>query len=81
MSEAIVTVGIEKDEVRKVCVNPEYPIPNPKKQPNRATATAKAEQEKEHREEALANSICLRSQFYRCRRPRSSNEARLVLHH
>jgi ParB family chromosome partitioning protein len=60
MSEAIVTVGIEKGEVRKVCVNPECPIHHPKKQPNKANVNAKAEQEKERREEVLANSTGLR---------------------
>src|SRR5260370_11584485 len=59
MTEAIVTVGSEKGEVRKVCVNPECPIHRPKKQPSRENATAKAEQEKERREEALANATGL----------------------
>ncbi|MDW5265356.1 MULTISPECIES: hypothetical protein [Acidobacteriaceae] len=60
MSEAIVTVGQEKGEVRKVCVNPQCPIHHPKKQPNRANTNAKAEQEKVRREEALANATRLR---------------------
>jgi ParB family chromosome partitioning protein len=60
MGEAIVTVGLEKGEVRKVCVNPECPIHHPKKHPNRANVNAKVEQEKERREEALANAIGLR---------------------
>src|SRR5260370_9501571 len=59
MTEAIVTVGSEKGEVCKVCVNPECPIPRPKKQPSRENATAKAEQGKERREEALANATGL----------------------
>jgi ParB family chromosome partitioning protein len=60
MSEAIVTVGLEKGDVRKVCVNPECPIHHPKKQPNKASVNAKAEQEKERREETLANATGLR---------------------
>jgi ParB family chromosome partitioning protein len=59
-TEAIVTQGVEKGEVRKVCANPECPIHNPKKQPDKPNANWKAEQEKERKEAALANAtgIC-----------------------
>ncbi len=60
VSEAIVTEGSGKGEVRKVCVNPDCPIHHPKKAKNPADARFKAEQEKRHREEALAQATGLR---------------------
>ena len=60
ITEAVVTQGSEKGEVRKVCANPDCPIHNPKKQTTRADASHKAEQEKQRREEALANATGLR---------------------
>jgi ParB family chromosome partitioning protein len=61
-SEAIVTVGSEKGELRKVCTNPECSVHHPKKQQQRTHADAafKAEQEKRRREEALAQTTGLR---------------------
>jgi ParB family chromosome partitioning protein len=59
-TEAIVTQGIEKGELRKVCANPNCPIHNPKKQPTRADATFKAQQDKERREQALSNATGIR---------------------
>ena len=60
VSEAIVTQGSEKGELRKVCANPECPIHHPKKQPVKADASYKAEQDKQRREAALANATGLR---------------------
>ena len=59
-TEAIVTYGSEKGVVRKVCANPDCPIHNPKKQLSKPSAAAKAEQEKQRREEALAKATALR---------------------
>ena len=62
MSEAIVTEGSEKGEIRKVCANSECPVHHPKKQrqAGQADAAFKAQQEKQRREEALAQSTGLR---------------------
>lgn len=60
ITEAVVTQGSEKGAVRKVCANPECPIHHAKKQPVKADATHKAEQDKQRREEALANATGLR---------------------
>ncbi len=61
-AEAIVTEGSEKGEVKKVCANPECPIHHARKQHQRthADATFKAQQEKQRREEALAQATGLR---------------------
>ncbi|HEV2395996.1 MAG TPA: ParB/RepB/Spo0J family partition protein [Candidatus Sulfotelmatobacter sp.] len=61
-SEAIVTEGTEKGEMKKVCSNPECPVHHPKKQQQRTHADAafKAEQEKRRREEAQAQATGLR---------------------
>jgi ParB family chromosome partitioning protein len=59
-TEAIVADGIDKGELRKVCTEPTCPIHHPKKQPSKADASFKAEQEKRRREEALANATGLR---------------------
>jgi ParB family transcriptional regulator, chromosome partitioning protein len=61
-SEAIVADGTDKGEIRKVCANPDCPVHHPKKQQRRAdpdTAT-KAAQEKQRREEAIANTTGIR---------------------
>jgi ParB family chromosome partitioning protein len=65
MTEAIVTEGTEKGEVRKICADPECPVHRPKKQrpapEERINAERiKAEQEKQRREEAIANAVGLR---------------------
>ena len=60
ITEAVVTQGSEKGAVRKVCANPECPIHHAKKQPVKADATDKAEQDRQRREEALANATGLR---------------------
>jgi len=63
-TEAIVTEGTEKGEMRRVCANPDCPVHHPKnKQQARVkeNAAARAEQEKRRREEALAQAIALRT--------------------
>jgi len=59
-TEAIVADGIDKGELRKVCTEPTCPIHHPKKQPSKANASFKAEEEKRRREEALANTTGIR---------------------
>jgi ParB family transcriptional regulator, chromosome partitioning protein len=59
-TEAIVAEGLDKGELRKVCTEPNCPIHHPKKQPSKADASFKAEQEKQRREEALANATGMR---------------------
>ncbi len=60
VSEAIVTQGSEKGELRKVCANPECSVHHPKKQPPKADASYKAEQDRQRREAALAQATGLR---------------------
>jgi ParB family chromosome partitioning protein len=59
-TEAIVSDGIDKGELRKVCTEPTCPVHHPKKQTPKADASFKAEQEKRRREEALANTTGIR---------------------
>ena len=59
-TEAIVSDGIDKGELRKVCTEPTCPVHHPKKQTPKADASFKAEQEKRRREEALANVTGIR---------------------
>ena len=59
-TEAIVSDGIDKGELRKVCTEPTCPVHHPKKQTQMADANFKAEQEKRRREEALANATGIR---------------------
>jgi ParB family chromosome partitioning protein len=60
MTEAIVTEGTEKGEIRKICANPECPVHRPKKQRPAGDVRIKAEQEKQRREEGIANAVGLR---------------------
>ena len=62
VTEAIVADGSEKGELRKVCANPDCPVHHPKKQQRRVQADAaeKAAQEKQRREEAVANTTGIR---------------------
>lgn len=62
VAEAIVADGTEKGELRKVCANPDCPVHHPKKQQRQTKidAAAKAEQEKQRREEAIANTTGIR---------------------
>jgi ParB family chromosome partitioning protein len=59
-TEAIVSDGIDKGEMRKVCTESECPVHHPKKQPTKADASFKAEQDKSRREAALANATGIR---------------------
>jgi len=59
-TDAIVSDGIDKGELRKVCTEPTCPVHHPKKQTPKADASFKAEQEKRRREEALANATGIR---------------------
>jgi ParB family chromosome partitioning protein len=61
-SEAIVTEGSEKGELRRVCAKPDCPVHHPKKkqQQTHADAAFKAEREKQRRDEALAQATGLR---------------------
>ena len=61
-AEAIVADGVDKGEIRKVCANPDCQLHHPKKQHRRVQgdASAKAAQEKQHREEAIANTTGIR---------------------
>jgi ParB family transcriptional regulator, chromosome partitioning protein len=59
-TEAIVTEGNEKGELRKVCANSNCPIHHARKQKLAHDAAFKVEQEKRRREEAIANATGLR---------------------
>jgi ParB family chromosome partitioning protein len=59
-TEAIVTEGSEKGELRRICSNPDCPIHHAHKQRTTADAVIKAEQEKRRREEAMAQTTGLR---------------------
>jgi ParB family chromosome partitioning protein len=59
-TEAIVSDGIDKGELRKACTEPTCAVHHPKKQTPKVDAIFKAEQEKRRREEALANATGIR---------------------
>jgi ParB family chromosome partitioning protein len=59
-TDAIISEGLEKGEVRKVCTQPDFPIHHPNKQPAKADASFKAEQDKRRRDEALVNATGIR---------------------
>ena len=60
-TEAIVADGIDKGEMRKVCTEPTCPVHHPKKQSSeRDDAKWKAEQEKQRKEAAIANTTGIR---------------------
>jgi ParB family chromosome partitioning protein len=59
-TEAIVTEGSEKGEIRRVCANPECPIHHARKPKPVTDAAIKAEQEKRRREEVIAQVTGLR---------------------
>lgn len=58
--EAIVTEGSDRGELRRVCSNAECPVHHPKKESKANDGTFKAAQEKQRREEAIAQSTGLR---------------------
>ena len=59
-TEAIITEGTEKGELRKICADPNCPVHHPKKHKATVDANWKAEQEKQRRAEALAQATGLR---------------------
>jgi ParB family chromosome partitioning protein len=59
-SEAIVTEGNEKGELRKVCSNPTCAIHHPAKQASRDDGKWKSEQEQQRKQEAIANATGIR---------------------
>jgi ParB family chromosome partitioning protein len=59
-TEAIVTEGSEKAELRRVCANPDCPVHHARRQPNTADAVIKAKQEKRRREEVMEQTTGLR---------------------
>ncbi len=59
-TEAIITEGTEKGELRKICADANCPVHHPKQHKPTANASGKAEQEKQRREEALAQTTGLR---------------------
>src|SRR3984957_17942938 len=61
-TEAIVSEGIDKGELRKVCTEANCPVHHPKKRPQQGdNAKWKAEQEKQRQETAMANTIGIRT--------------------
>lgn len=63
VAEAIVSEGTEKGEMRMVCANPDCPVHHPKKQQRERNADAqiRAQQDKQRREEAIANTVGIRT--------------------
>jgi ParB family chromosome partitioning protein len=59
-TEAIITEGTGKGSLRKVCNNPACPVHHPKQKTSRDDEKWKAEQEKQRREQAIANATGLR---------------------
>lgn len=60
IAEAIITEGIGVGTLQKVCVNPSCPVHHPKQQRSREDERWKAEQEKQRKEQAIANATGLR---------------------
>jgi ParB family chromosome partitioning protein len=59
-TEAIITEGSEVGTVYKVCANPSCPVHHPKQTVSRDDEKWKAEQEKQRKEQAIANATGLR---------------------
>jgi len=60
-TEAIITEGEDVGTIHKVCANPTCPVHHPKQQShNRDDAKWKTEQEKQRKEQAIANTVGLR---------------------
>jgi ParB family chromosome partitioning protein len=59
-TEAIITEGSEIGTIHKVCANLSCPVHHPKQQASRNDEKCKAEQEKQRKEQAIANATGLR---------------------
>jgi ParB family chromosome partitioning protein len=59
-TEAIITEGSDVGTLHKVCANPTCPVHHPKQPTSRNDEKWKAEQDKQRREQAIANTIGLR---------------------
>ena len=59
-TEAIIAEGSDVGTVHKVCANPTCPVHHPKQEKNRDDAKWKAEQEKQRKEQAIANTTGIR---------------------
>jgi ParB family transcriptional regulator, chromosome partitioning protein len=59
-TEAIITEGEDVGTIHKVCANPTCPVHHPKQSTSRDDAKWKAEQEKQRKEQAIANTVGLR---------------------
>jgi ParB family chromosome partitioning protein len=59
-TEAIITEGSDVGTIHKVCANPSCPVHHPKQPASREDAKWKAEQEKQRKEQAIANATGLR---------------------
>ena len=59
-TEAIIAEGSDVGTVHKVCANPTCPVHHPKQETNRDDAKWKAEQEKQRKEQAIANTTGIR---------------------
>jgi ParB family chromosome partitioning protein len=59
-TEAIIAEGIDVGTVHKVCASPTCPVHHPKQEKNSDGAKWKAEQEKQRKEQAIANTTGIR---------------------
>ena len=59
-TEAIITEGADVGTIHKVCANPSCPVHHPKQSTSRNDEKWKAEQEKQRKEQAVANTTGLR---------------------
>ncbi len=59
-TEAIITEGSDLGTIHKVCANPSCPVHHPKQQTSRNDEKWKAEQDKQRKEQAIANASGLR---------------------
>jgi len=59
-TEAIITEGSDVGTIHKVCANPACPVHHPKQKADRDDQRSKLEQEKQRKEQAIANTTGLR---------------------
>ena len=59
-TEAIITEGTDVGTIHKVCASPTCPVHHPQQRPSRDDEKWKAEQEKQRKEQAIANATGLR---------------------